>query len=140
MGFTSIDPATGATIATYPTHDAGAVDALLEGAASAFARWRSTPIAERLAVVARAADVLDRDRETHARLVTREMGKPITEARAEIAKCAAGCRYYATQAADMLAPERVASDAARSYVVFDPLGPVLAIMPWNFPYWQVFRF
>jgi succinate-semialdehyde dehydrogenase/glutarate-semialdehyde dehydrogenase len=140
MALVSIDPASGTTIATYTPDDDAAVAARLAGAAAAFAAWRTTPLDVRTAVLARAAVGLDRDIEVHARLITREMGKPLREARAEVAKCAAGCRYYAAQAARMLEPERVATDAAKSYVAFDPLGAVLAIMPWNFPFWQVFRF
>src|SRR5690349_22448735 len=87
-----------------------------------------------------AADVLDADKRRFAELAVLEMGKPIRQAVAEIEKCAWVCRYYAEHAASMLAEERIATDAADSYVRFDPLGAVLAVMPWNFPYWQVFRF
>ena len=137
---TSVDPATGDTIATYDRHGTAEVARRLERAERAFERWRGTPVGERAATLARVAEVLDAEREELARLVTGEMGKPITEARAEIAKCAAACRYYATHAARMLRPEAVPLDAARGSVVLDPLGVVLAVMPWNFPFWQVFRF
>jgi succinate-semialdehyde dehydrogenase/glutarate-semialdehyde dehydrogenase len=86
------------------------------------------------------ASQLDDDRDTHAELMTKEMGKPITAARAEAEKCAWVCRHYADHAAEYLATEDIPTDAPRSYVRYDPLGPVLAVMPWNFPYWQVFRF
>jgi succinate-semialdehyde dehydrogenase/glutarate-semialdehyde dehydrogenase len=140
MSVSSINPATGETIATYERHTPGEIDTRLERAVRAFERWRTTPVGERAATLARVAEVLDADREQLARLVTREMGKPITEARGEIAKCATACRYYATHAARMLRPEVVPMDDARGTVVLDPLGPILAVMPWNFPFWQVFRF
>ena len=140
MALTSIDPATGSTIAAYVEHGPAELAARLGAAADAFLRWRTTSLTERTAMLARAAGVLDARRDTYARLITDEMGKPLADSRAEVAKCAAGCRYYAEHAGRMLAPEPVATEAARSYVAFDPLGPVLAIMPWNFPFWQVFRF
>jgi succinate-semialdehyde dehydrogenase/glutarate-semialdehyde dehydrogenase len=138
--FTSTDPTTGHTIATYETLRAAEIDARLGRAAEAYARWRSVPVAARADLLTRVADLLDARRDAYARLITDEMGKLLVDARAEVAKCAAGCRYYAEYAARMLAPEPVATDATRSYVTFDPLGPVLAVMPWNFPFWQVFRF
>src|SRR6185295_8094506 len=98
-------------------------------------RWRATPIGERTTALARAAGVLEARRETLAGLMTDEMGKPLAEARAEIDKCVAGCRYYAEHAARMLASESIPTEAAKSLVAFDPLGPVLAVMPWNFPFW-----
>jgi succinate-semialdehyde dehydrogenase/glutarate-semialdehyde dehydrogenase len=140
MGLVSIDPASGRTIAAYAEHPPEEVAARVARAADAFARWRAAPLGERTAALGRVAEVLEARADTTARLVTAEMGKPIAEARAEIAKCAAGCRYYAAHAARMLAPEPVETEAPRSYVVFDPLGPILAVMPWNFPFWQVFRF
>jgi succinate-semialdehyde dehydrogenase/glutarate-semialdehyde dehydrogenase len=140
MPFTSIDPTTGATISTYEAFGPAEIEERLTRAADAFSRWRSVPLHARAALLTRVADLLDARRESYARLITDEMGKLLTEARAEVAKCATGCRYYAEHAPRMLAPEAVATEAAKSYVVFDPLGPVLAVMPWNFPFWQVFRF
>ncbi len=137
---TSTDPTTGRTIATYETLGIGEIEARLAHAAEAYGRWRSVAVTARANLLTRVADLLDARRETYARLVTDEMGKLLVDARAEIAKCAAGCRYYAEHAARMLAAEQVATDATRSYVTFDPLGAVLAVMPWNFPFWQVFRF
>ena len=140
MAFHSVNPATGETVATYEEHDSAEVEARLARAREGFETWRTTPVSARAGALGRVADILDERSEEHARLVTLEMGKPLVEARAEIAKCARTCRYYAAAAARMLAPEEVPTEAARSYVTFDPLGPVLAVMPWNFPFWQVFRF
>src|SRR5437879_1042822 len=137
--FTSVDPSTGRTIATYETLRADEIDARLGRAVEAYGRWRSVPVAARADVLTGVADLLDARRDVYARLITDEMGKLLVDARAEVAKCATGCRYYAEHAAPMLAPEPVATEATRSYVTFDPLGPVLAVMPWNFPFWQVFR-
>jgi succinate-semialdehyde dehydrogenase/glutarate-semialdehyde dehydrogenase len=136
----SINPATGAVIATYRPFGAAEIEERLAKAASGFERWRETPLAERAALLVRVAGLLDERRETYARLMTDEMGKLLGDARAEVTKCAAACRYYAEQATAMLAPETVPTEMAKSYVVFDPLGPVLAVMPWNFPFWQLFRF
>jgi succinate-semialdehyde dehydrogenase/glutarate-semialdehyde dehydrogenase len=138
--FTSIDPATGAVIATYPVMGAAEIEQRLQRSAAAAAEWRVVAVAERVALLSRVAAVLDANADRYARLVTDEMGKPLADARAEIAKCAAGCRYYADHAARMLALETVVAEAAKSYVVLDPLGTVLAVMPWNFPFWQLFRF
>src|SRR5690606_34874253 len=95
---------------------------------------------ERTAWLAKAADILIRDKEKLSRTMTLEMGKPIAQAEAEIEKCAAGCRHYVENAEDYLADERIKTDKAESYVRYLPIGPVLAVMPWNFPFWQVFRF
>jgi succinate-semialdehyde dehydrogenase/glutarate-semialdehyde dehydrogenase len=140
MALVSINPATGAHLATYDAHTPTQVAERLARAEHAFERWRGTPIAERAATLARVAELLERDTDAAAHLITAEMGKPLAEARAEVAKSAAGCRYYAAHASAFLRPETIATDAASSRVVFDPLGPVLAVMPWNFPFWQVFRF
>jgi len=140
MAIASVNPATGETLATFPPHGAAEVEARLAAAAAAAGRWRRTPLAERTAVLARAATLLEEEKEALARTATLEMGKTLAAARAEVEKCAWVCRHYAAEAAGMLAPEEVATDARRSYVRRDPIGVVLAVMPWNFPYWQVFRF
>ncbi|MBI3770262.1 MAG: NAD-dependent succinate-semialdehyde dehydrogenase [Deltaproteobacteria bacterium] len=137
---TSIDPTTGATIATYQALRLDEIEQRLTRAADAYTRWHRVALETRTRLLARVADLLDARRETYARLITDEMGKLLTDARAEVEKCAAGCRYYAQHAPHMLAAEPIATEAAKSYVTFDPLGPVLAVMPWNFPFWQVFRF
>ena len=140
MALVSVNPASGESIATYEPHGPAQIEERLERAVRGFEGWRATPLAERTAALARAADVLDAHRERYAQLITSEMGKPLAQSRAEVAKCATACRYYVEHAEHMLAPESVATEAAKSYVAFDPLGPVLAVMPWNFPFWQVFRF
>jgi len=140
MTLRSIDPATGECFARFEEHEPAAVEAALEAAEAAFRTWRETGFAERAAVLRRAADLLEAEQDDHARRMAREMGKPVSQGAAEAAKCAWVCRHYADHAEAMLAPQPVATEAAKSYVRFDPLGPVLAVMPWNFPLWQVFRF
>lgn len=136
----SINPATGALVAEYDSHTAYQVDAALQEAVAAQAKWRKTPINQRTALLTGMARELRAGKDRFARLITEEMGKPISEAAAEIEKCAATCEFYAEAAPDFLAEETIASNATHSGVVFDPLGVVLAIMPWNYPFWQFFRF
>jgi succinate-semialdehyde dehydrogenase/glutarate-semialdehyde dehydrogenase len=138
--FQAVDPATEEVIATYEPFSPAQVEAALEAAAQAFARWRRTPVAERAAAVRALAGVLRARRDEWALLITREMGKPIVEAEAEIEKCAWNCEYFAEHGPGFLTDLPVPTEARESYVAFDPLGVVLAIMPWNFPFWQVFRF
>jgi len=116
------------------------IEEALQEAARAVSLWAGTPVEERCALMRRAATVLRGHAGDFARMMTLEMGKPIREARAEIEKCALGCEYYADEGQGFLADEVIASDAGRSLVTYQPLGTVLAIMPWNFPFWQVFRF
>jgi succinate-semialdehyde dehydrogenase/glutarate-semialdehyde dehydrogenase len=137
MPIASINPATGETLQTFPAHTPEEVDQRLTRAAAAFARHRRTRFAERAEWMKRAAGILDEDREPWARLMVLEMGKPIGAARAELEKCALACRYYAEHAEAMLADEPVPGGGL---VAALPLGPVLAVMPWNFPFWQVIRF
>ncbi|MEM8598992.1 MAG: NAD-dependent succinate-semialdehyde dehydrogenase [Bacteroidota bacterium] len=137
----SIDPNTGKPLRTYEALAPGALDARLAQAARAFERHRATTFADRAAKLRRVAEALERDARRHAETMTREMGKPIGQAEAEARKCAWVCRYYADRAAAFLADEpRAIDEAARAFVAYEPLGPVLAVMPWNFPYWQVLRF
>jgi succinate-semialdehyde dehydrogenase/glutarate-semialdehyde dehydrogenase len=140
MSFASVNPATGETLRRYEPHPAAEVERRIQLAADAFQRYRRTSFPDRTRTMLRAAEILDAEREDFARLMVTEMGKPIQAARDEAAKSAVGCRYYAEQAERFLADERVATSAKESWVAFQPLGPVLAIMPWNFPFWQVFRF
>jgi succinate-semialdehyde dehydrogenase/glutarate-semialdehyde dehydrogenase len=140
MAFPTINPATGETLRSYEPHDGDEVERRIGLAAQAFRRHRRTSFAERTRMMLRAAEILDAEREEFARLMVTEMGKPIQAARDEAAKSALGCRYYAEHAERFLADERVETHAKESWVAFQPLGPVLAIMPWNFPFWQVFRF
>ena len=137
---TSINPTTGAELARFEAQSPAEVDAALASAVAAQARWRAVPITERVGLLSRLARVLRERKATYAALVTAEMGKPIVEAEGEIEKCAVTCDFYAEHAAGFLADEVVASNAAESGIVYDPLGVVLAIMPWNFPFWQFFRF
>jgi succinate-semialdehyde dehydrogenase / glutarate-semialdehyde dehydrogenase len=136
----SINPATGETLAEYPALPSEELERRLALAADAAARWRRTPVAERAAVVARLAALLDAEKERLGRLMTLEMGKPIQAAIDEAAKCAEGCRFYAEHGPGFIADSVVEDAGHRSFVTYQPLGVVLAIMPWNFPFWQVIRF
>src|SRR5919112_398101 len=140
MTIATVNPATGQALRTFSPLSEPELDARLECAADAFRRFRRTPLAERTRMLARAAEVLETDKEKFARLMVTEMGKTLKAAIEEAEKCAWGCRYYAEQAERFLADEVVETSASRSFVTYQPLGPILAIMPWNFPFWQVFRF
>ena len=140
MAISSINPATEETIATFELHAPDEVEHKLATAAAAQRAWRREPIEVRTALLTRIAEVLREGSEEYAQIITREMGKPIAESRAEIEKCAVTLDYYAAQAPKFLANERIEANASESAVVFDPLGVVLAIMPWNYPFWQFFRF
>src|SRR5206468_3068210 len=140
MSIQSVNPATGETLETFEETSAHELERILAAARAAFHEWRAVPFATRAQKMREAARVLRARAGDYARTMTLEMGKPIVQAEAEIDKCAVACEYYADHAEAMLAPQPRQTDAARSYVRFDPLGPVLAVMPWNFPYWQVFRF
>ena len=140
MPLQAINPATEEVVATYPESTPAQVDEALAQAHAAYGAWRTTSFAERAKAVRGLAATL-RDRKAKlARLITTEMGKPITESEAEIEKCAWNCEYYADNGERFLANEAIATNARESYVQFTPLGVVLAIMPWNFPFWQVIRF
>src|SRR5581483_6001995 len=136
----SINPATEEVVAEHADHSPDDVRRLLAKADDAFSGWRDRHVAERAPFMRRAAQVLRARSPELALLMTREMGKPIAQSEAEIEKCAVCCDHFADHARHYLAPDVIATDADRSYVRFDPLGGVLAIMPWNFPFWQVFRF
>ncbi|GAC1406680.1 MAG: NAD-dependent succinate-semialdehyde dehydrogenase [Candidatus Velthaea sp.] len=138
--FATIDPSTGRELETFETTPPEKIEAALDGAQRAFRAWRTTALTERSTHMrAAAADLRTRKAELAA-VITREMGKPIAEAEAEIEKCATGCDFYAANAERFIADEPTPSNATESYVGYRPLGPVLAVMPWNFPFWQVFRF
>jgi len=136
----AINPATGELIRDYPEPSTEEVQKQIERTHEAFLSWKGTPFRHRSELVARAGAVLRENCEECACLMTSEMGKPIVEARAEVEKCAWVCDFYAEKAESFLAPEFVETTASRSFVTYQPLGVVLAIMPWNFPFWQVFRF
>jgi succinate-semialdehyde dehydrogenase/glutarate-semialdehyde dehydrogenase len=139
ISFQSINPATGQALAAYPVITADAVQQAAALAAKTFQQWRRTSFADRAKLLVRIAAEIRADKETLAMLATQEMGKPIAQAREELEKCARTFEYYAQEGAGFLASEVIATDARKSYASFQPLGVVLAVMPWNFPYWQVFR-
>ena len=140
MAIESINPATGQLLETFTEYSPAEVAGIIEQVHGAWADWRQTPAGRRSKLMRALATELRRDQERLACLITEEMGKPLGESRGEIDKCAWVCDHYAEHAASYLAPETVASDAGHSQVAFRPLGVVLAVMPWNFPLWQVFRF
>jgi succinate-semialdehyde dehydrogenase/glutarate-semialdehyde dehydrogenase len=136
---TTVNPATGETLATYHESGPGEIDAILAGAQEAAARWRIVPPAARARALHRLASSLRDRAEPLALVATREMGKPLADSRAEIEKCAWTCEWFADHGPTMLAAEDVTTDAVHSFVSYVPLGVLFAIMPWNFPYWQVIR-
>ncbi len=140
MAIATVNPATGETIATFEPLSAVDIEQKLQRAADAFVVNRKRSFAERAGLLRRVADILDARAEELARTITIEMGKPIKASVAEVQKCAMVCRHYADHGEAYLAEEHVATGAKASYVRFDPLGAILAVMPWNFPFWQVFRF
>ena len=140
MSIQSINPATDEVLESFEETSSVKLDNVLTGAHAAFLDWRKTPVATRARSMREAASVLRAGRGDYARTMTLEMGKPIVQAEAEVDKCAWVCDYYADHAEGFLAEQPRETDASRSYIRFDPLGPVLAVMPWNFPFWQVFRF
>jgi succinate-semialdehyde dehydrogenase/glutarate-semialdehyde dehydrogenase len=135
----TVNPATGAEIERFDYMSAEEIDSRLDGAHAAFLAWRRRPLEPRITLLHALETALRRNSETLAQTATREMGKPIVQARSEVEKCAWCCKYFAERAAQMLADRPAKIDGARAYVAFRPLGVIFAIMPWNFPYWQVFR-
>lgn len=140
MPLESWNPASGEMVASYPEMGAGEVDGLLRAGERAFVDWRWTPFSLRARMLSRMAEELTARSEAFAHLMAVEMGKPLAQGRSEVEKCAWVCRYYAEHGERLLAEEPIATDATRSFVAFAPLGVVLAVMPWNFPLWQVLRF
>src|SRR5947207_5606518 len=140
MAIASINPATGELSKHFDAHSDAEIESALDCAVSAFEKHRRSSFAERAAKLQYAAEILEEDRERLARIITSEMGKLLRASVDEIGKCARGCRFYAEHGEKFLSEQMVSSDAGRSYVRHEPLGAVLAIMPWNFPFWQVFRF
>ena len=140
MSIASVDPATGAVLRTFEALAPRAIEDRLEKARRVFEEWRRTTFSERSALMKRAGEILEAEKARFGELMTREMGKPIGGAVAEAEKCAWVCRYYAENAERFLADEKAGTDASESFVRYEPLGAVLAVMPWNFPFWQVFRF
>jgi len=140
MSIASVNPATGQLLRSFEPLSAGEIEGRMAKAAAAFPRFRSLGFAKRAQMMSRAADILELEKENIARLMTAEMGKTYRSAVDEAVKCAWGCRYYAEKAEAFLADEVIETGAARSVVKYQPLGAILAVMPWNFPFWQVFRF
>ena len=137
---TAVNPATGAVLGQYPTLEGPSVRHVLDRVAEAWPAWRDADFAHRAARMRAAAGILREQSRSYAELMTAEMGKPIKDAIAEVEKCAVGCLFYAEHAERMLAAESAQTEASRSYWAYRPLGIVLGVMPWNFPFWQVFRF
>jgi succinate-semialdehyde dehydrogenase / glutarate-semialdehyde dehydrogenase len=140
MAIASINPATGELTKRFDAHIDTEIESALDRAVSAFEKHRRSSFAERAAKLQHAAELLEKDREHFGRIITSEMGKLLRGSIDEIDKCARGCRFYAEHGEKFLSEQIVSSDPGRSYVRYEPLGAVLAIMPWNFPFWQVFRF
>jgi succinate-semialdehyde dehydrogenase/glutarate-semialdehyde dehydrogenase len=139
MRFTSVNPATGEPLNSYSTWNGERLEWALDKASDAFANWSAMPIARRVGLLFACARILREGKEKFAHLITLEMGKLIGEAMQEIEKCAGAVEFFASHGERFLAEEIVATDATRSFVVYQPLGTILAVMPWNFPFWQVFR-
>src|SRR3989441_719448 len=140
MTLQSINPATGELLEQFPETEAAELERIVARAETADGDWRRRSVAERAALLKEAGRLLREGKSRYARTMALEMGKPLSQGEAEAEKCATACDYYAEHAAAMLAPVGRETDARRSYVRFDPIGPVFAIMPWNFPFWQVIRF
>ena len=140
MAIASINPASGQVLKTFEPLSAVEIEAKLRLAAEAFSKHRRVPFAERARMMVKAAEIIEAEKESYGRTMTLEMGKPIRAAVEEAAKCAWVCRYYAENAERFLADEKVETAATNSFIRYQPLGPILAVMPWNFPFWQVFRF
>src|SRR5262245_29483304 len=140
MSIQSVNPATGEILETLEPTSPQEIERILAGAHAAFLEWRTRPFAQRATLMRAAAKELRARKSEYAATMTREMGKPIVQGEAEVEKCAVTCDHYAEHAEAYLAEQPRETDASRSYVRFDPLGVVLAVMPWNFPFWQVFRF
>lgn len=140
MTFRSINPATGEILAEFPALGPAEVEQRIARAAGTAPRWRATPVSERAAMVGRLGELLEAEKERLGRIMTLEMGKPIRAAVDEAAKCALACRYYAEHGPSFVADQRVEDEGHCSFVAYDPLGVVLAVMPWNFPFWQAIRF
>jgi succinate-semialdehyde dehydrogenase / glutarate-semialdehyde dehydrogenase len=140
MPIATVNPSTGELVKSFEPLTDAQLEAKLQKAADTFLTYRNVPFAERARMMMKAAAIIDAEKENYARVMTTEMGKTYRSAVDEAAKCAWVCRYYAENAEKFLADELVETNAKRSYIRYQPLGPVLAVMPWNFPFWQVLRF
>lgn len=140
MEFNSVNPYNGKHIATYTAHTETELNEILDRSGEVFKTWRKTALSERTDLLKNVSRLLRDNVDEYAEVITLEMGKPISESRSEVEKCAWVCDYYAEHAEEFLADEQIETDAKYSYVRHDPIGCVFAVMPWNFPFWQVFRF
>jgi succinate-semialdehyde dehydrogenase / glutarate-semialdehyde dehydrogenase len=140
MSISTVNPTTGETEKTFEPHDDAFVDKALERSAGTFADFSQTTFSERSRLMIGAADLLDAENPDIARILTTEMGKTFASAKGEVAKCASGLRWFAEHAESLLADDVIPTTASDSRAIYRPLGPVLAVMPWNFPLWQVIRF
>lgn len=140
MAIETLNPATGEVIKTYTPHTTEEVNHKIESAEKAFQAWRNVSFNERAKLMNKQADILESEADKYGRIISLEMGKPLKDGIAEVRKCASACRYYAQNAENFMADEAIESGASRSLIAFEPLGVVLAVMPWNFPFWQVYRF
>ncbi len=140
MGIATVNPATGETIQTFAALTADQVEAKLAQAIATFRQYQTVSLAQRAVWLHRAAEILEAEKQKFGAMMTLEMGKTLKSAIAEVEKCAFVCRYYADNGATFLADITVPTDASHSFIRYQPLGPILAVMPWNFPFWQVFRF
>lgn len=140
LQFSTINPWNLESIETYTNHTDSEANSIIESVDSTFHQWKKTSFEERAALLIKVGEVLMENKQTYADHITEEMGKPISESLAEVEKCAWVCKFYAENAAKFLAPKTVETDASESFVRYDPLGVIYAIMPWNFPFWQVLRF
>ncbi|MEM1311397.1 MAG: aldehyde dehydrogenase family protein, partial [Cyanobacteria bacterium P01_H01_bin.153] len=140
MAIATTNPTNGQCLKTFSALGSAAIAARIEQAERAFQRYRQTSLQQRATWLLAAADLLENNRQAYGEMITLEMGKPLKSAIAEVSKCAWVCRYYAEHAADFLRDMPATTDASQSFVRYQPLGIVLAVMPWNFPFWQVFRF
>ena len=138
--FTSVNPTTGKTLKSYRYAPVSQLQTVVKQSQKAYAQWKKVSLSERIILVAKVSKQLRHHKESYARMITLEMGKLYTEAVAEVEKCAVACDYFCDHAPDFLKEELIATNYKKSSVCFDPLGTILAIMPWNFPFWQVFRF
>jgi succinate-semialdehyde dehydrogenase / glutarate-semialdehyde dehydrogenase len=136
----SVNPATGEVLREYEQHSDKAIESKLQLAAQTFREYRQSSFTERAGMMMRVAEILEKDKDAYGRLMTQEMGKTLRSAVQEAEKCAFGCRFYAENSERFLAREEAKTNATHSFVLYQPLGPVVAVMPWNFPFWQVFRF
>ncbi|WP_161890780.1 NAD-dependent succinate-semialdehyde dehydrogenase [Pontibacter russatus] len=140
MAIESINSATGEVVKAFDPHTAEEVNQKIEAAGEAFRYWRHVSFGERAQHMTRQAEILENEAEHYGRIISLEMGKPLKEAISEVKKCALACRYYADNAAGFMKDEEIETKASRSLIAYEPLGVVLAVMPWNFPFWQAYRF